>query len=166
MAANLGKLNLSAFKTFAAAHPAVIPADAVIVRPDGTEQRDPDSPLPGISVQNGLITISFSSAPSSTPTIKDFVVTQSVYGGSNPQVIVPSGLQLNSDGTVVSLSVPTIAATNIAQTIVYTVAYKLSRTVSAGFTLAAHPTTGEPVEQAQLRSIPWFKHPVIPLPSR
>ncbi|MCU6791155.1 hypothetical protein OB236_03325 [Paenibacillus sp. WQ 127069] len=153
MAANPGKLNLSAFKTFAAAHPAVIPADAVIVRPDGTEQRDPDSPLPGISVQNGLITVSFSSAPSVTPTIKDFVVTQSVYGGSNPQVIVPSGLQLNSDGTVVLLSVPTIAATDIAQNIVYTVAYKLSSTVSAGFTLAANPTTGEPVGQAAISTV-------------
>ncbi|MEK3721318.1 hypothetical protein [Paenibacillus sp. FSL H8-0034] len=153
MAANPGKLNLSAFKTFAAAHPAVIPADAVIVRPDGREERDPDSPLPGISVQNGLITISFGSAPSSTPTIKDFVVTQSVYGGSNPQVIVPSGLQLNADGTVVSLSVPTIAATDIAQSIVYTVAYKLSSTVSAGFTLAAKPTTEQPVEQAVISTV-------------
>lgn len=153
MAANPGKLNLSAFKTFAAAHPAVIPADAVIIRPDGREERDPDSPLPGISVQNGLITISFSSAPSVTPTIKDFVVTQSVYGGSNPQVIVPSGLQLNSDGTMVSLSVPTIAATDIAQSIVYTVAYKLSSTVSAGFTLAANPTTGQPVEQAAISTV-------------
>jgi hypothetical protein len=153
MAANPGKLNLSAFKTFAAAHPAIIPADAVIVRPDGREERDPDSPLPGISVQNGLITISFSSAPSVTPTIKDFVVTQSVYGGSNPQVIVPSGLQLNADSTVVSLSVPIIAATDIAQNIVYTVAYKLSSTVSAGFTLAANPTTGEPVGQAAISTV-------------
>lgn len=83
-----------------------------------------------VSAVNGTITVRLSSAPTTTPTAIDFTVKKGTT------TVVPTAI--NTSGTVVTLTVPTIAATTTAQSIVYSVAYQSGTPVTASaFTINA-----------------------------
>ena len=103
--------------------------------PVATEQMNTDGTvtavvtLAGISSVNGTVTVTLSSAPTVTPISTDFTVM------NGTTVVVP--INVSTTGTVVTLTVPVIAATALAQSIVYSAAYKGGTTKSASaFTIS------------------------------
>jgi len=79
---------------------------------------------------NGTVTVTMS-APPVTPVVGDFKITNAAG-----DVITPTAIA--TTGSVVTLTVPTIAATAADQSIVYSVSYKTATAVAApAFTVAA-----------------------------
>lgn len=74
-----------------------------------------------VSAVNGTLTVLFSAPPVVSPTLHDFIVTQSINGA--PDVAVaPCSLTLN--GTTAILTVPQVAFSTFNQNVVYKVSYK------------------------------------------
>ncbi|RIV17894.1 hypothetical protein D2Q93_14825 [Alicyclobacillaceae bacterium I2511] len=84
---------------------------------------------------NGSLTVTFSSALSTAPTVSDFTVTQSVNGGT-ATAVTPTAVTMNSGMTVATLTLPSVAATSASQSVVYGVSYDGGTSVqSAAFTV-------------------------------
>ncbi|MFL0194324.1 beta strand repeat-containing protein [Clostridium sp. WILCCON 0269] len=77
-----------------------------------------------VSAINGTVTVTvtLSAAPTTAPAISDFAVTQSI-GGATATTVTPTAI--NTNGNVVTLTVPTVAASTSAdQSVVDSVSYQ------------------------------------------
>ncbi|RIV17160.1 hypothetical protein D2Q93_15900, partial [Alicyclobacillaceae bacterium I2511] len=77
----------TALANYATAHPVTLPVAITEVNADGTTTPvtfpgQSTSGVSAVSAVNGSLTVTFSSALSTAPTVSDFTVTQSVNGGT------------------------------------------------------------------------------------
>jgi len=70
---------------------------------------------------NGTIIGTFNSTPVPPPTINDFSITMSINGGIDTSV---SATAINNSDTIVTLTVPVITQTYVAQSVFYKISYK------------------------------------------
>lgn len=113
------------------------PTINVVVDQNGNVVENPIAPaeptLSSVVAENGKITATLSSAPTSTPVASDFAVTQAINGAA-ATTITPT---LVMNGAVATLTVAPVAAQTTDQSVVYSVAYKSGTAVAAqAFTVA------------------------------
>jgi len=83
-----------------------------------------------VSAVDGAITLAYNNALTVAPAISAFDVTQTIGTGVATKV-VPTGVDLDSTGKIVTLTVPKVAATAITQSVVYTVSYNTAVPLTA-----------------------------------
>ncbi|MFL0198682.1 G1 family glutamic endopeptidase [Clostridium sp. WILCCON 0269] len=90
-----------------------------------------------VSATNGTIAVRLSGAPTTTPALSDFAVTQSI-SGATATTVTPTAISTNGD--VVTLTVPVVATTSAAQSVVDSVSYQRGIAVSAS-SFTVNPAT-------------------------
>lgn len=83
-----------------------------------------------VSAVNGAIMVTLSGAPAVAPVLDDFAVTQTI-GIAGATAVTPTKLSLDATGAIVTLTVPTVAATVADQSVVDSVSYKTASAVLA-----------------------------------
>lgn len=83
-----------------------------------------------VTAVNGTITLTYNNALTGAPAIPAFDVTQTIGTGVATKV-VPTKVELDSTGKIVTLTVPTVEATATKQSVVYTVSYDTAVPVTA-----------------------------------
>jgi streptogramin lyase len=97
--------------------------------------------ISSVSAGNGAVTVNLGSAPTGTPAISDFTVTQSINGGT-ATAITPTAIR--TSGATVTLTVPQVSQTSAAQSVVDTVSYDSGAAVTGiSFTVPAASSTGQ-----------------------
>ncbi|MBU3101783.1 leucine-rich repeat domain-containing protein [Clostridium sp. DSM 17811] len=87
------------------------------------------------SAFNGLISVTFDYALAKTPSIYDFVTTQTIGGVTT--TVIPTGITMDSTMRTATLRVPMVVATATDQSVVYGLSYKGGTVVNSNtFTVA------------------------------
>ncbi|MGH4139596.1 S1C family serine protease [Clostridium sp.] len=98
-----------------------------VVKVDITENTAPI--IKSVSAINGKVNITFDSALTSTPSISDFAVTQTI--GSTNATIIPMRITMDSTMKMATLTVPTVEAISSEQSVVYGISYKNSTIINS-----------------------------------
>ncbi|MBW9173591.1 hypothetical protein K2F43_20605 [Clostridium estertheticum] len=82
-----------------------------------------------VSAINGTTTVTFNNALTTTPSISDFAVTQTI--GTGATIIIPTGITMDSTMKIATLTMPIIATTAVDQSVVYGISYKSATIVNS-----------------------------------
>lgn len=89
--------------------------------------------LSNVQAQNGQITVMFSQPLSSSPSVSDFTILQSLNGASFTSINA-SSVSMNASMTQAILTIPQVASTSTTQSVVDTVQFDGSLPMSSTFT--------------------------------
>jgi hypothetical protein len=96
-----------------------------------------------VSAVNGTITVTLNGALTSAPAVSDFAVTQTI--GSMVATVVPTEVTMDATNTIVTLTVPMVAAASTDQSVVDSVSYQNTAPVNASAFVVAAATATTPV---------------------